>query len=169
LGAELVADIGYRDGYAARRVAVQNMTAARYIRLTMHGEEAPMTAVELAARLDRLPLSRFHRRVLYGLAFGFFFELADLSTFSYAAPGLEKYLGLTIDDIALVTSIAFLGMFLGATVGGRLADAFGRRRMLLAAIAWYSFWSLVNAFMWNVPSLLVARMLTGAGLGAMTS
>lgn len=127
-----------------------------------------MTTVELAARLDRLPLSRFHRRVLYGLAFGFFFELADLNTFGYAAPGLEKYLDLSIDDIAHVTSFSFAGMFLGAAVGGRLADAFGRRRTLLAAVAWYSVWSLVNAAMWNVPSLIAARLLTGIGLGAMT-
>jgi len=37
----------------------------------------PSTGItEIAARLDRLPLSSFHRRVLYALAFGFFFELA---------------------------------------------------------------------------------------------
>jgi putative MFS transporter len=127
-----------------------------------------MSPSELAGRLDRLPMSRFHRRLLTALAFGFFFELADLNTFAYAAPGLRESLGLSVDDIALVTSGGFLGMFVGAAGGGRLADAFGRRRTLLASVTWFSVWSLANAGAWNVPSLLVTRALTGIGLGAMT-
>ncbi|HEY3685166.1 MAG TPA: MFS transporter [Streptosporangiaceae bacterium] len=127
-----------------------------------------MNATDLAARLDRLPVSGFHRRVLYGLAFGFFFELADLNTFAYAAPALKKYVGISVDDIALVTSMSFLGMFLGAAVGGWVADRVGRRRALIGSIAWYSLFSLLNAATWNVPTLAGARLLTGVGLGAMT-
>jgi putative MFS transporter len=123
---------------------------------------------DVAARLDRLPMSRFHKRLMLALSFGFFFELADLNTFSYAAPGLRDSLGLSVGNIALITSGGFFGMFVGAAGGGRAADAFGRRRMLLASVAWFSVWSLANAGAWDVPSLLAARTLTGVGLGAMT-
>lgn len=126
------------------------------------------TTAELAARLDRLPLSRFHRRVLYGLAFGFFFELADLNTFAYAAPGLRKYMGLSVDTIAFITSASFLGMFLGAVLAGRAADRLGRRRTLIVSVVWYSVFSLLNAGAFDVGTLLAARLLTGAGLSAMT-
>ncbi|WP_037069418.1 MFS transporter [Pseudonocardia acaciae] len=126
------------------------------------------TAAELGARLDRLPVGRFHRRVLYALAFGFFFELADLNTFAYAAPGLREYQHLSVADIGYVTSASFLGMFLGATGAGWLADRLGRRRALIVSVLWYSLFSLLNAGAWETTTLLAARLLTGAGLSAMT-
>jgi MFS transporter, putative metabolite:H+ symporter len=127
-----------------------------------------MTSLELAARLDRLPISRFHRRVMYALAFGFFFELADLNTFSYAAPGLRHYMHLSVDQIGLVTSAGFLGMFIGAAFGGFFADRLGRRRMLVASVSWYSVFSFANAAAVGTGTLLMARLLTGVGLGALT-
>jgi MFS transporter, putative metabolite:H+ symporter len=127
-----------------------------------------MPAPEVAARLDRLPLSRFHWGVLLAVAFAFFFELADLNTFAYAAPGLEQYMGLPVGTIADITSAGFLGMFIGASLGGRLADRLGRRRALIGAVLWYSLFSLLNAGAWNTGTLLAARLLTGIGLSAMT-
>lgn len=127
-----------------------------------------MNETDLTARLDRLPLGRFHRRVVYALAFGFFFELADLNTFAYAAPALKEHLGITVDQVATITSMSFLGMFVGAAFGGRLADAVGRKPALAGSIGWYSLFSLLNAGAWNVPTLIATRLLTGIGLGAMT-
>ena len=125
-------------------------------------------AHDLAARLDRLPPGRFHRRVLVALAFAFFFELGDLNTFAYVAPQLRETMGLSVHAVALITSAGFLGMFVGAAGGGRFADALGRRRTLLFSVSWFSVFSLANAAAWDEWSVLVARLLTGAGLGAMT-
>lgn len=127
-----------------------------------------VSTLQIAARLDRLPVSRFHRRVLVALAFAFFFELADLNTFSYVAPALRVHLGMTIDQIAFITSASFVGMFLGATIGGRMADFLGRRRGLLAAVVWFSLFSGLNALAENVATMIAARFLTGVGLSAMT-
>lgn len=122
----------------------------------------------LSQRLDRLPTGRFHRRVLYVLAVAFLFEFGDLNTFAYAAPALQEHLGMSVHAIAVVTSASFLGMFVGATCGGRFADAVGRRRALLISVAFFSASSLLNAFMSSTVSLGIARVLTGAGLSAMT-
>ena len=46
--------------------------------------KAPATA----ARLDRLPIGLFHKRMTWALGYVFFFELGDIYTFSYAAPAL---------------------------------------------------------------------------------
>lgn len=126
-----------------------------------------MTTADLGARLDRLPLSRFHRRIALILAFGFFFESADLQLFGYLAPGLQKYMHFSIENIATVTSASFLGMFVGAAFGGWLSDHLGRRRMFFLAVAWYSGWSLLNAFGWNVATVAAGRILTGVGLSCM--
>jgi putative MFS transporter len=127
-----------------------------------------MSPTQLAARLDRLPIGRYHRRALYALAVAFVFEFGDLNTFAYVAPALKEHLHTTVDQIAFVTSASFLGMFLGAVLGGRFADRVGRRRALLTSVTCFSVFSLSNAAVSSVPLLATARLLTGLGLAAMT-
>ena len=124
--------------------------------------------VHAALRLDRLSVSSFHRRTAALLAYVFFFELGDLNSFAYAAPALRQQWQLVIQTIATITSASFVGMFIGAMTAGALSDHIGRKRALTVTTLWYSSMSLLNAFAWNVPSLFVARLLTGVGLSGMT-
>jgi len=121
-----------------------------------------------AARLDRLPISAFHRDMIRLLAYIFFFELGDLNSFAFAAPGVRLHWGLSIDTISTITSASFLGMFIGATTGGWFSDRVGRKRALILTTVWYSGFSLLNAFAWDVNSLFATRLLTGVGLSSMT-
>jgi putative MFS transporter len=121
-----------------------------------------------ATRLDRLPISAFHRRTAALLAYVFFFELGDLNSFAYAAPALRQQWQLPISTIATITSASFVGMFIGAMTAGTISDHIGRKRALILTTLWYSSMSLLNAFAWSVPSLFGARLLTGVGLSGMT-
>jgi MFS transporter, putative metabolite:H+ symporter len=121
-----------------------------------------------AARLDRLPISSFHRDMVRLLAYIFFFELGDLNSFAFAAPGVRQQWGLPIATISYITSASFLGMFIGATIGGWFSDRVGRKRALVVTTLWYSGFSLLNAFAWDVNSLFATRLLTGVGLSSMT-
>ena len=123
---------------------------------------------DAAGRLDRLPVSSFHRRTAALLAYVFFFELGDLNSFAYAAPALRQQWDLSIGTIATITSASFVGMFVGAMSAGTLSDHIGRKRALIATTVWYSTMSLFNAFAWSVPTLFAARLLTGVGLSGMT-
>lgn len=127
-----------------------------------------MNTAQLAARLDRLPVGHFHRRVLYALAVAFVFEFGDLNTFAYAAPALQDHLGITVGDIGFITSASFLGMFVGGVAGGRFADHVGRRRALIWSVVAFSIFSLLNAVATDVSTLALTRLLTGIGLSAMT-
>ena len=77
-----------------------------------------MTGRSAAARLDRLPISTFHRDMIALLSYIFFFELGDLNSFAFAAPGVRQAWHLSIDTISFITSASFVGMFIGATTGG---------------------------------------------------
>lgn len=125
--------------------------------------------VSAAGRLDRLPLFSFHRRMMWLLSFCFFFELAGINTFAYAAPAIRAQWGISIATIGVITSGTFFGMFLGAATGGWFADHVGRRRGLITSVAWFSGFSLLNAFAWEPAGLFFARMMTGIGLAAMTA
>jgi putative MFS transporter len=121
-----------------------------------------------AARLDRLPIGSFHRRIMWLMAYIFFFELGDLNTFAFAAPALRINWHISISAIGFITSAAFIGMFVGATTGGWFSDQVGRKKALVLTTLWYSGFSLLNALVWNVTGLFVTRLLTGVGLSAMT-
>jgi MFS transporter, putative metabolite:H+ symporter len=121
-----------------------------------------------AARLDRLPISSFHRDIIRLLAYIFFFELGDLNSFAFAAPGVREQWHLTIDTISTITAASFVGMFIGAASGGWFSDRVGRKRALIVTTLWYSGFSLLNAFAWDTASLFGTRLLTGVGLSSMT-
>ncbi|HWT34399.1 MAG TPA: MFS transporter [Microbacterium sp.] len=127
-----------------------------------------LTQFTAAARLDRLPIAKTHRLVIATLAVVFLFEFGDLNTFAYVAPALQQAYGFTVTTIAIVTSSGFLGMFFGATLGGRFSDAAGRRTALLTSTIAFSAGSLLNAFAWDQWSFMVVRFITGVGLSAMT-
>src|SRR5258706_8778436 len=125
--------------------------------------------VSAAARLDRLPILSCRRQMMWLLGFFFFFELADINTFAFAAPAIRAQWGISIGTIAFITSATFFGMFIGATTGGWFADQVGRKRALNIAVAWFSLFSLLNALAWEPIGLFGARLLTGIGLSAMTA
>ncbi|MFJ3706343.1 MULTISPECIES: MFS transporter [unclassified Streptomyces] len=125
-------------------------------------------ATNAANRLDRLPISNFHKTALYAVAFAYFFEFADINTFAITAPVVREQWGADVNHIAYVISLSFVGMFFGAVVAGGLADRLGRLRMLIMSTVWFTVWSFACVFAWDIWSLGVFRVLTSAGLSAMT-
>lgn len=128
------------------------------------GDAHPLLAALSGARPGTL-----HRRVLLTVSAMFFFDLADLNTFAFAAPAIRRAHLFTVDDVAFVTALAFAGMAVGAILGGRLADQVGRRRLMAGSVVLFSAASVVNALVTGVDAMAAARFATGFGLGAMTS
>jgi putative MFS transporter len=123
---------------------------------------------DIRQRLDRLPVTSMHKKVMVALAFAYFFELADLNTFGYAATGILGQWHIQIHTVALITSASFVGMFFGSTIGGQLADKYGRKRAFIVSVMIYTIASLLNALSWNVVSLALFRLATGVGLSSVT-
>lgn len=121
-----------------------------------------------ANRLDRLPISRFHKVTLIAVSFAYFFEFADINSFSTTAPKLIKLWGISVDQVAYVTSASFVGMFFGSITASWIADRWGRRKALMSTTIFFGVCSLAAVFSWDVVSLGVFRVLTSAGLSAMT-
>jgi predicted MFS family arabinose efflux permease len=121
-----------------------------------------------AERLDRLPITSFHRQVTWLLGFVFFAELGGVNAFSFAAPVVMNLWGISVSAIGFLVSGTFIGMFVGATAGGWFSDRAGRKKALIITTVWFSIFSLLNSIAWSTVGLFIARLLTGVGLSAMT-
>lgn len=93
-------------------------------------------------------------------------EGLDLQAPGIAAQGMMAAFEIDKLHMGWVFSAGILGMLPGAFVGGRLADHLGLKRVLMGSVALFGIFSLVTAVAWDYNSLVVARFLTGAGLGA---
>ena len=127
-----------------------------------------ITNYSAGARLERIPISSFHRQIMWILGFVFFFELGDVNVFSYAAPAIRSQWQLSILEIGVIISATFFGMFVGAMTGGWFSDQIGRKTALIYTTLWFSGCSLLNAFVWGPHGLVLVRFLTGMGLSAMS-
>ncbi|MFB9684989.1 MFS transporter [Amycolatopsis plumensis] len=119
-------------------------------------------------RLNRLPIARFHKFTLFAVSFAYFFEFADINSFATTAPKLIKLWGVTVDQVAYVTSLSFVGMFFGSVIASTIADRWGRKNALVLTTVWFGVFSFAAVFSWDIVSLGVFRVLTSAGLSAMT-
>ncbi|MFI9079254.1 MFS transporter [Streptomyces sioyaensis] len=119
-----------------------------------------------AARLDRLPPSRWHRRLTLVVGIGAFFDLYEIFLGGVLAAVLAGQWHLEPTAKSWVIAAGFLGMFVGANVLSVFADRFGRRRMFLVNLAGYSLFSLLSACAPDLSWLLPLRFLAGLGLGA---
>lgn len=104
--------------------------------------------------------------VLVLCAFSALLEGFDVGSMGVAAPKLVPAFGLTLGQAGLVFSATTLGLFFGAMLGGRAADLIGRKQALIVALLVFGACSWVTPFTTGYVSLLVARFITGLGLGA---
>ncbi len=124
------------------------------------------SSTTVAARLDRLPPIRMHKRMAVAVGFANFFDLYDIFLGGVLAAVLAEEWGLSTNGKALVIASGFAGMFFGAIVLGTMADYLGRRRMFLINLMIYSGFSLAAAFSPNLAWLAILRFFGGIGLGS---
>ncbi|MFC0430933.1 MFS transporter [Kutzneria buriramensis] len=130
----------------------------------MHNDIASPSAI--ADRLDRLPLSRWHRRMVLLIGLGAFFSFFEVALGSFFGVLLNTQWTLTAADKSMIVGSAFLGEMIGSLTLAPLADRFGRRRMFQVNLIAYAALSLAAALSPNLTVFLVLRVLTGIGLGA---
>jgi MFS family permease len=122
---------------------------------------------DVPARLDALPWSRWHWRVVIALGITWMLDGLEVTVVGALVGVLTRpdTLALTPVTLGWTGSAYIAGAVIGALWFGRLADRFGRRRLFLVTLAIYLVATLATAFTWNLWSFLVCRFLTGLGIG----
>lgn len=93
-------------------------------------------------------------------------EGLDLQAAGIAAPGMSVALGLSQGQMGWIFSAGILGLLPGAFFGGWLADRIGRKLVLIGSVVLFGAFSLATAVAWDFNTMVLARLLTGVGLGA---
>lgn len=98
---------------------------------------------------------------LGGFLFGY-----DSSVINGANQALYGYFGITSAALqGFVVSVALLGSAVGAFVGGRLADRYGRKRVMTIAALLFLIAGVGTAFPFGVPDFIVWRIVGGFAIG----
>ena len=90
----------------------------------------------------------------------------DTAAIGFVAPSLLKEWGLSRPMLAPVLSAALFGLAAGAFAAGPLADRFGRKWVLVTAVAVFGAACAASSFAADLSELTVLRFVTGLGLGA---
>src|ERR1700730_2061523 len=125
----------------------------------------PLTEQTIAARLERLPYSRWHITVTIVLGVAIFFDSFDSLAIAYVLPVLVPAWNIPPEKVAALISIGNLGQALGAFLFGWIAERIGRVQAARITIALFAAMSLACAFAHNYEQLFAFRFVEGIGLG----
>jgi putative MFS transporter len=120
----------------------------------------------IAARLDRLPILPFHRKLLGLIGAGMFFDSFDIYLAGSVLGALLHDGWSTVATNARFISMTFVGMTIGAAAAGWLGDRYGRRFTYLFNLGIFGAASLACAAAPTIGWLIAGRFVTGLGLGA---
>lgn len=118
-----------------------------------------------AERLERLPISGYHRIIFIIIALAFFFDSMDLAMMTFLLGSIKAEFGLSTAQAGLLASSSFFGMVLGASLSGMLADRFGRKPVFQWSIVLWGVASYLCSTAQSVDSLMLFRILLGIGMG----
>jgi putative MFS transporter len=128
-------------------------------------EAAVGTSAALLARLEALPFSPWHRRLLVIAGLGVFFDATDFAIFGSALPSISREFHLDPQQAGLLASIGLAGATVGALMWGTVSDYIGRRTAFQATIGLFAICTGLIGLAGSAVSLAVARFLANVGLG----
>jgi MFS family permease len=119
------------------------------------------------ARMDRMPWSSFHWRVILGLGAAWILDGLEIQIVNTAGTVLtdKQTLHLSTAEVGLLASVYLLGEVVGALVFSRLADVVGRKKIFLATLITYLLASGISGLAFSFWFMAIFRFIAGTGIG----
>lgn len=124
--------------------------------------------MSIATRLDERPINGAQIRILVLMQLLLMIEGLDLQLLGLLTPVILKEWAVERAAFGPAMAAALIGLSLGAGMGGRLGDMFGRKRVLMVSALLFAFGTIAAAFTNSVIEMTAVRLLSGLGFGAAT-
>jgi MFS family permease len=131
------------------------------------GRSDAIVETDIPARLDALPLGRFHILVIVALGITWILDGLEVTLAGALAAELKEpaALGLSNAQVGLAGSCYLCGAVGGAFFFGWLTDRLGRKKLFTITLAVYLLATAATGLSWGAWSFIFFRILTGAGIG----
>ena len=133
--------------------------------------ESPAIRSAIPARIDRLPWSKFHTRMVMALGVAWVLDGLEITVAANVVADLtqKNTLNLTAAQAGGIASWYLIGEIIGALFFGRLSDKLGRRNLFMITLGVYLIGSGLTAATvagggW-VVFLYATRIIAGMGIG----
>jgi AAHS family 4-hydroxybenzoate transporter-like MFS transporter len=149
--------------FPGRRVSSEVPSAeVALVRLPNSGDAA---VGDIAALINRLPLSSFQKRIMVLIGGVVVMDGFDVQAIGFIAPALTQDWHIEPAALGPIFGAGLLGMLVGSMLLSILADRVGRRPVLVGATAFFSLCMLGTVAVASVPQMVFLRFLTGLGIG----
>jgi MFS transporter, putative metabolite:H+ symporter len=128
------------------------------------GGPRPVVA-EIAARLERLPMSGYQRRIFAIIASAWLVDQIDVALLTFLLGSIVVAFGLTPTEAGQLAAMTFAGQLVGNVLAGTASDRFGRKAVFQVTMVVWGLASLAAAASWSLPVLMACRFLIGVGVG----
>lgn len=125
-----------------------------------------MKTIHVDDIINQNRLSRLQKQVLILSFLIFFCDGLDTGIIGFIAPALLDDWGISKPALAPVLSAALVGMSIGAIISGPISDRFGRKGTILVSTFLFALFSVLSGFATDTTQLMIYRLMTGLGLGA---
>jgi MFS family permease len=130
-------------------------------------QQSNTVETDIPQRLDRLPWSRWHTRIIVALGTSWLLDGLEVTIVGSLSGVLQGKQGLSLTDpqVTGAATTYLAGAVLGALFFGWLTDRLGRRKLFLLTLATYSIATIATAFSHGFLFFAIVRFFTGFGIG----
>src|SRR3954468_22613277 len=148
--------------------AMSTATASSTAAAPRTGQRFRTISTRIPSRLDRLPWSRFHWRIVIGLGTVWVLDGLEVTIVGAIAPRLTEAgsgISMTSADVGFAAALYVAGACLGALLFGQLTDRHGRKKLFMVTLALYIGATVLTALAFAPWYFFVCRFFTGMGIG----
>ncbi|WP_010687372.1 MFS transporter [Methylobacterium mesophilicum] len=120
---------------------------------------------DIAARLERLPMSGYQRRIFAVIASAWLVDQIDVALLTFLLGSIVVAFGLSPTEAGQLAAMTFAGQLVGNILAGTASDRFGRKAVFQVTMVVWGLASLAAAASWSLPVLMACRFLIGVGVG----
>ena len=135
----------------------------------MQTQTQQLTLGEVSDRLDRLPTSWFHTKILLVAALSLLFDTLDTAVTGFVLASLRTAWHFDAKTIGVVSAIGLSGYLVGSAICGFVADHIGRKKTILFTLILYSIFSAGRGFCNTIGVFAFLNFFTWFFVGAESS